>query len=190
MPCLLQAVDWDEVKKHRVCGEKALAVHFPESGPLMGLFCTTVAYLLSAENLHPCPWKVAQDEKGTPECLHRNVIEFSVPGHPGSVTLLDHSSHFELHLHTHPKREHELWQLAWNAVLDGLERAAETIGYTRNTPVPAMICPSHPAKPHPATVSDGVWTCSVHCGVFGDVAEAAIPWTCVFTCECYTHNGL
>jgi hypothetical protein len=50
MPCLLQVVSSEEVAKHRVSGEQALAVHFPNSGPLMGMFCSTVAYLLSPEN--------------------------------------------------------------------------------------------------------------------------------------------
>ena len=78
MPCLLQVVAWEVVEKHRVSREKALALHFPDSGPLMGMFCSTVAYLLSPGNSHPCPWRVVQSETGAPECLHRNVIEFTV----------------------------------------------------------------------------------------------------------------
>ena len=55
MPCLLQVVSEVMVSQHRVSGDKALALHFPDSGPLMGMFCSTVAYLLSPENAHPCP---------------------------------------------------------------------------------------------------------------------------------------
>ena len=100
MPCLLQVVDWEVVEEHQVSGEKALALHFPDSGPLMGMFCSTVAYLMSSSNRHPCPWKVDEDEAGTPKCLHRNVIEFSVSDYAGYVCLIDHFTHFELHLHT------------------------------------------------------------------------------------------
>jgi hypothetical protein len=177
MPCLLQVVSSEVVARYRVSEEKALAVHFPDSGPLMGMFCSTVAYLLSPENSHPCPWTVVQNEAGTPECLHRNVIEFSVSDFPGTVSLVDHFTHFELHVHTHPKKAARLWRLAHEAVFAGLRKAGKTIGYTNNTPVPAIVCPCSPtAPPHPATVSDGVWTCSKTTREFGDVAEDSIPW--------------
>ena len=188
MPCLLQVVDWEVVEEHRVSGEKALALHFPKSGPLMGMFCSTVAYLMSPDNCHPCPWRVVQNDAGAPECLRRNVIKFTIPNYTGTISFIDHFTHFELHLHTHPKKAPRLWKLAHNAVFAGVKKAGKTIGYTDNTPVPAIVCPihPHPAKRHPATVEDGVWTCSQNSGKFGDVAEGSIPWLslCNTTCEC------
>ena len=188
MPCLLQVVDWEVVEEYRVSGEKALALHFPKSGPLMGMFCSTVAYLMSPDNCHPCPWRVVQNETGAPECLRRNVIKFTIPNYVGTISLVDHFTHFELHLCTHPKKAAVLWGLAHDAVFAGLKKAGEIIGYTNNTPVPAIVCPAHPhpAKPHPATVEDGVWICSLNSGKFGDVAEGSIPWLslCNTTCEC------
>ncbi|CAI8033471.1 hypothetical protein GBAR_LOCUS18875 [Geodia barretti] len=184
MPCLLQVVAWEVVEEHRVSGGKALALHFPDSGPLMGTFCSTVAYLLSPENSHPCPWRVVQNEVGAPECLHRNVIKFTIPKCTGTVSLIDHFTHFELHLCTHPKKAAQLWKLAHDAVFAGLKKAGKTIGYTNNTPVPAIVCPAHPrpAKPHPATVDkDRVWTCSVNSGKFGDIDEDSIPWLTLCT---------
>ena len=178
MPCLLQVVAWEVVEKHRVSGGKALALHFPDSGPLMGTFCSTVAYLLSPENSHPCPWRVVQNEAGAPECLHRNVIEFTVSDYAGSVSLIDHFTHFELHVRTHPTEASELWKLAHDGVFAGLKKAGKTIGYTNNTPVAAIVCPAHPhpAKRHPATVKKGVWKCSKDSRKFGDFAEDSIPW--------------
>ena len=186
MPCLLQVVAWEVVEEHRVSGGKALALHFPDSGPLMGTFCSTVAYLLSPENSHPCPWRVVQNEKGAPECLHRNVIEFTVSDYAGIVSLIDHFTHFELHIHTAEDHEAELWKLAHDAVFAGLKKAGKTIGYTNNTPVPAIVCPAHPhpAKPHPATVKKGVWTCSISSKNFGKVAEGSVPWISVCTSHC------
>ncbi|CAI8033815.1 hypothetical protein GBAR_LOCUS19067 [Geodia barretti] len=183
MPCLLQVVAWKVVEEHRVSGGKALALHFPDSGPLMGTFCSTVAYLLSPENSHPCPWRVVQNEAGAPECLHRNVIEFTVSDYAGAVSLIDHFTHFELHIHTAEDHEAELWKLAHDAVFAGLKKAGKTIGYTNNTPVPAIVCPAHPhpAKPHPATVKKGVWTCSISSKNFGKVAEVSVPWMSVCT---------
>ena len=189
MPCLLQVVAWEVVEKHRVSREKALALHFPNSGPLMGMFCSTVAYLLSPGNNHPCPWRVVQSETGAPECLHRNVIKFTIPKYTGTISLIDHFTHFELHLHTLPKKAPELWKLAHDAVFAGLKKAGKTIGYTNNTPVPAIVCPAHhphPAKPHPATVDkDDAWTCSLTPQVFGELKkEELIPWLPLVTTPC------
>ena len=189
MPCLLQVVDWEVVEEHRVSGEKALALHFPDSSPLMGMFCSTVAYLMSPDNCHPCPWRVLQNEAGAPKCLHRNVIKFTIPKCTGAISLIDHFTHFELHVRTLPEKAAELWKLAHDAVFAGLKKAGKTIGYTNNTPVPAIVCPAHhphPAKPHSATVDKDikVWTCSKDPEEYGYVAKDTIPWTTVFTFDC------
>ena len=185
MPCLLQVVSSDVVTRYRVSGEGALALHFPDSGPLMGMFCCTVAYLLSPDNAHPCPWKVVLS-KTKPECLNRNVIKFNIPQMTGSVSLIDHFTHFEIHVHTHPKRMSQMWKLAHDAVFTGLKEAGKTLGYKNNSPVSAIVCPAHATTPHPATVDkDLVWTCSIESEAFGDVAEGSIPWWTVCSeCGC------
>ena len=184
MPCLLQVVTSEVVAQYRVSGDKALALHFPDSGPLLGMFCCTVAYLLSPENAHPCPWKVIENEAGTPECLNRNVIQFAIPKVTGTISLIDHFTHFEIHIHTVPKKVAQLWKLAHDAVFAGLQKAGKTLGYTNNTPVPAIVCPAHPATPHPATVDDDAWSCSKMAQNFGTVTEGTIPWLAV----CNTHS--
>ena len=187
MPCLLQVVSSEVVARYRVSEEKALAVHFPKSGPLMGMFCSTVAYLLSPENAHPCNWEVVKNEAGTPICLNRNVIEFSVSDLAGTVSLIDHFTHFEIHVYTHPKKMEQMWRLAHDAVFAGMEEARKTLGYKNNIPVPAMVCPAHTATPHPATVDkDCVWKCSNESRHFGDVVEGTIPWWTV--CSKYTQT--
>ena len=184
MPCLLQVVTSEVVTQYRVSGDKALALHFPDSGPLMGMFCCTVAYLLSPENAHPCPWNVVQNKAGTPECLNRNVIQFTIPKVTGTVSLIDHFTHFEIHIHTVPKKVAQLWKLAHDAVFAGLKKAGKTLGYTNNTPVPAIVCPAHLDTPHPATVDDDAWTCSKMAQNFGTITEGTIPWLTV----CNTHS--
>ena len=191
MPCLLQVKTPEVVAQYQVSGKQALTLHFPDSGPLLGMFCSTVAYLLSSENAHPCPWQVVQDEAGTPKCLNRNVIQFTIPKVTGAISLIDHFTHFEIHVHTHPKKAVQLWKVAHDAVFAGLKKAGKILGYTNNTPVPAIVCPAHPTTPHPATVEDGVWTCSKVPLEFGDVAEGSIPWWTVCTphSECmYMYN--
>ena len=185
MPCLLRVESSEVVTKHRMSNEKALALHFPDGGPLMGMFCCTVAYLLSPDNTHPCPWKVVENEAGTPECLHRNVIEFEIPKKAGTISLIDYFTHFEIHICTHRKKADELWKLVHDGVFAGLKKAGKTIGYTNNTPIPAIVCPAHPATPHPATVDGSVWTCSQMSKKFGDIPEDdPIPWLSV----CDTHS--
>ena len=174
MPCLLQVVSSEVVAQYRVSEEKALAVHFPKTGPLMGMFCCTVAYLLSPDNAQ---WEVVKNEAGTPICLNRNVIQFTVPKVAGTVSLIDQFTHFEIHVHTHPKKTAQMWKLVHDTVFAGMKEAKKTLGYVNNTPVPAIVCPAHPATPHPATIDgDLVWTCSKGSGEFGDVAEGSLPW--------------
>ena len=185
MPCLLRVESSEVVTKYRMSNEKALALHFPDGGPLLGMFCCTVAYLLSPENTHPCPWKVVENEAGIPECLHRNVIQFTIPKKAGTISLIDHFTHFEIHIHSLPKKADELWKLVHDGVFAGLKKARKTIGYTSNTPIPAIVCPAHPATPHPATVDGSVWTCSQMSKKFGDIPEDdPIPWLSV----CDTHS--
>ena len=186
MPCLLQVVSSEVVTGYRFSGEGALALHFPDSGPLMGMFCCTVAYLLSPDNAHPSPWTVDLSEMGTPECLNRNVIQFTIPKVAGAVSLIDHFTHFEIHIDTPQKKVAELWKLVHDAVFAGLKKAGKTLGYKNNTPVPALVCPAHPAMPHPAIVDeDCVWKCTKKSRQYGHVAEPTIPWWTV--CSEWTH---
>ena len=182
MPCLLQVVSSEVVAQYRVSEEKALAVHFPKTGPLMGMFCCTVAYLLSPDNAQ---WEVVKNEAGTPICLNRNVIQFTVPKVAGTVSLIDQFTHFEIHVDTVPKKLAQMWQLVHDTVFAGMKEAKKTLGYVNNTPVPAIVCPAHPTTPHPATVdNDGTWTCSVTPQKFGVVSEDTIPWRTI----CNTHS--
>ena len=182
MPCLLQVVSSEVVAPYRVSNEKALAVHFPKTGPLMGMFCCTVAYLLSPEHAQ---WEVVKNEAGTPICLNRNVIQFTVPKVAGTVSLIDHFTHFEIHVDTVPQKLAQMWQLVHDTVFAGMKEAKKTLGYVNNTPVPAIVCPAHPTTPHPATVdNDGTWTCSVTPQKFGVVSEGTIPWRSI----CNTHS--
>ena len=133
------------------------------------------------------------DGDGSPECINRNVIQFSVPKitdeiarseYAGTVALIDHFTHFEIHVDTHPNEEAELWQLAHDAVFAGLNKAGKTIGYKNNTPVPAIVCPAHLTTPHPAVVDKTVWKCSKFRREFGTVCKDTIPWMTT----CNTHS--
>ena len=188
MPCLLQVVSSGVVARCRVSREKALAVHFPKSGPLMGMFCCTVAYLLSPEN---ADWEVVKNEAGTPICLNRNVIQFTTTKVAGTVSLIDHFTHFEIHIATPPTKVAQMWQLVHDTVFAGMKEARKTLGYAKNVPVSAIICPAHPTTPHPATADDdGTWTCSVTPQECGVVSKSTIPWwtVCNTRSELHAHT--
>ena len=120
MLCLLKLMSLVDVELYRISQLEALALHFPDSGPLMGMFCCTVWPTSSPRTTRsPAPgkWKV-------PECLTRNVIIFTVFNFPGIVTLIDHFTHFEIHMETHPKKAARLWELTKQAALQDAEFTA------------------------------------------------------------------
>ena len=104
MPALLEVLEEDRVCEHRVPDDSpaaALALDFPLGGPLLGTFCTLICFLVSLNNQFPCPWEIVLlPDSNTPACLYRNCIHFSIPGYPGTVSLIDTFTHFEIHVDT------------------------------------------------------------------------------------------
>ena len=95
VPALLQRLPKGELGKHRNCDSSAaaspLVLTFPKhGGPLLGVFCASIVALLSDENTSPCPWKLKKEEDGvTPCCLYRNCVQFTIPRHPGTITMIE-----------------------------------------------------------------------------------------------------
>ena len=190
VPCILPSLKEEEVKQHRESNKKALLIHFPDGGPQNGIFCSTVSFLLSADNTSPSPWRVLKDHFGKPMCLKRNIIAFTVVDFSGKVTLIEEWTHFEIHLKTRPAREGDLWKLVYKAVFKGLEKAAETHHYSNsdNVPCAAIRCPEqchdHSSSLHPATIdSEGNWECTKSTEWFGQVPTKTIPWLNLITEE-------
>ena len=182
MPSLLEVVS-EGVAQYRVSGERALVIHFPEGGPQSGMFCCLIAFILSTENADPVRWKVFEESQ-KPRCLTRNVVMFSVGELPGSVTIIDYFTHFEVHVHTHSQKEFHLWNVVQSSIFRGLSKASKILGYSDNTPQHAIVCPAHlhVSTPHPATIDDeGVWTCSESKQSFGVVVQGSIPWLRIST---------
>ena len=71
-----------------------LVIFFGGGCAPLGLFSSFIGYLLSNKN-EPSPWVVAVD---TPK-LYRNHFTFSLgDSSPGTVTLIDSATFFEVHL--------------------------------------------------------------------------------------------
>ena len=92
MPCLLRILDSKEVARHRATSSSPaapLVLLFPQSGgPLLGVFCSLMVFLLSPDNHFPSPWKLLLDSSA-PACLYRNCVVFTIPRYPGTITLID-----------------------------------------------------------------------------------------------------
>ncbi len=169
MPCLLKRLHTTEVTKLRERASSNVApllIHFPR-GPRCGVFCSLVVFLLSSDNQFPGPWelyKTAEDD--APRCLYRNCIEFVVPDYPATITLIDSFSSFEVHVLIPPELCKnfcfELCPLVRDALLDGIEKARQTLHYSNWEAKLAFFCPCNMGDPHravPATKQDR-WICS------------------------------
>ena len=177
MPSLLTCLCKSCLKEHCSSGRQAMAVLFHNSGPQNGIFSSLSSFLSSSANDHPMPWKIAC-KRGQPMCLMRNIAMFQVPDILGTVTVIDHFKHFEVHVSTAPSYVQELWSLVRAAVFAGLEKATDTIGYVTGKPQPAMLCPAHPEEDHLATLDAKklLWACTEDPDVYGDISTENIVW--------------
>ena len=99
IPCLLRTMESQEINEYRATRSHVapLAIHFSCGLVPHGIFCSLVAFLQSQSSL----WKLSlcPEDKTKPLCLTRNCIKFQLPeGAPGSLTLIDAFSHFEVHV--------------------------------------------------------------------------------------------
>ena len=154
-----------------------LIVQFPHCA-LLGMFCSLITYLLSNANYHPKPWKLRLSTSGAPECLFRNCVEFSIPGYPGSVCLIDTFSFFEAHIHAPTELIVKLCPSIRDAIFEGVERASTVLGYNDSRPVHAIICPCKHASRHSATLSDTkrYWICSKDSATYGNLEGRHTTW--------------
>ena len=162
MPCLLRTMESKEVDQHRVTtsGVTPLAIHFSCKLVPHGVFCSLVAFLRSRSpcwNLSFCP-----KDNTKPLCLTRNCIKFQLPeDNPGSLTLIDEFSHFEVHVEASHDVCAHLCPLVWHTLVEGIQKAAETLNY-QLVPKQAFLCEPHKSiQPHLALPNNAFtyWKC-------------------------------
>ena len=165
VPALLRDLSLEDVDKHRVVSNPALALQFPDGGPRKGIFCSLLCWLVSPENDSPAPWSILVNETKSPVCLYRNCIQFEVSDCPAIVTLIDTYTHFEVHVdvlvefvdylcpHIFPEVR--------RAIFKGLHKAALSLGYYNSSPSSALLCPCGKGETHIATANLklGFWKC-------------------------------
>ena len=180
MPALLPVLDDDKISQYRVSEDSpavAFALDFPLGAPRLGTYCTLSCFLVSHDNQFPCPWKInLLPYSNTPVLLYRNCIQFSVPGYPGSVTLIDTFKHFEVHVITAKEEYFELCTYVRQAILTGIKKAAVTLGYNNATPSPALLCSCGVGDPHVARFGKKNWICSLNPRNFETLKSHHLMW--------------
>ena len=158
----------DDVSKYRLSHDyhlTPLILHFTDGPPRHGIFCAVVCFLTSPENHFPGPWKLKMPTAGsvTPTCLHHNCIQFTIPGLkvPCTVTFIDTLLQFELHVKVSKSAACKICLTIKRAITTGLQKANVALGYTNSTPSFAFLCPCGAGEPHPATIGDGFWICTL-----------------------------
>ena len=182
MPCLLRTMESKEVDQYRVTsstsGVAPLAIHFSCKLVSHGVFCTLVAFIRSS--LNSSPWSLfPHPENSTePHCLTRNCIKFQLPkGAPGSLTLIDAFSHFEVHVNTRRDVCVHSCPLIWQTLAEGIQKAAKTLKYHLD-PKQAFLCKHENTQPHLALPADAFdyWKCELHPDTSGPLKEEHKLW--------------
>ena len=164
-----------ELKKHR--SSTSFILLFPH-GTRNGIFCSSVAFLISNNNHFPHAWKLAvQPHSAVLVCLSRNCVVFSVPSFPGTVTLIDSHTFYEVHISARIEQP-KLCMYVRDAMLTGLEKAAANLHYTNSHPVIAFLCPCSQGEIHAATVSHDktLWLCPKDSDKYGKLEKQQLMW--------------
>ena len=186
MPCLLRTMDPEEVDQHRLRSSSPvapLAIHFSCRWVPHGMYCSLIAFLRSQDS---SPWRLSLKNPTEPLCLTRNCIQFQLPeGAPGSLTLIDSFSHFEVHIRNAPLDTCNcLCPSIWHTLSKGLQKAKETLCYHNlGEPKRAFLCEHgndhHTRRPHLARPADGVnyWSCDLYPDTMcGHLTDEHLVW--------------
>ena len=182
VPALLRDLGKDEVDKHRnsSCIVPSLVVQFPEGGPRKGIFCSLLCWLVSSEN--ESQWSISTNEIGTPTCLHRNCVQLEISDSPGTVTLIDTYTHFEVHVDIPDESADDLCPEMFPAIREsifkGIHKATINLGYYSSTPKSALVCPCRVGEAHVATTNlkIGYWTCALDKSKCGKLSPHQLLW--------------
>ena len=155
MPCVLP-VEEKAFCKPETQSVPAMVIEFPAGGPMLGLFCGLVCYLINTGK-----WEIATQPNGEPLHITRSSVHFSVPKYD-KVTINDPlSTFFLVTFHGFLDEASQMCPLIRKTILNGIEEVSENLHYLQdkaasvdthsNKPVITFLCscdttPLHPAK--------------------------------------------
>jgi hypothetical protein len=92
------------------------------------------------------------------------------------VTFIDTLLQFELHVKVSEDAEYKVCSIIKRAITAGLQKANVALGYTNSTPSFSFLCPCGAGEPHPATIGDGFWICTLDQGVGKKFSPNQLFW--------------
>ena len=161
--CLPFCEQWNQ-GKYRVAatGVAPIAIYFSCGWVPHGVFCSLVAFLQSSQNSSPWRLSLCPSDPTKPWCLTRNCIKFQFPGAPGSATLIDAFSHFEVYVCAPYEVCVRLCHSIQQTLFWGIHKAAETFRYSQLVPKLAFLCTHDNTRPHLAIPSFDFWKCDIN----------------------------
>ena len=204
MPSLLPMLKHEELSFHRVDSSSSAApfvIYFQEEWAPFGIFCALVAFLRSSHNFNL--WELSPNPDlipTQPNCLTRNCVEFQLPDNaPGTVTLIDSLTFFEVHVNAPRSVCSQLCHTIRQMIIDGLHKAAETLHYQRLNFEVAFFCEdSHKSSNSDEDDSESTciashvarvwkrqwWKCSINAQISAKLEERHLLWFEATNCEC------
>ena len=181
MPSLLDVLKRSEFDRPP-CG-CPLVIFFKDGCAPLGLFSSLIAFLLSDKN-KPNSWLIAVDIRK----LYRNYITFGLGDScPGSVTLIDSATFFEVHLTIEcedlPLLYNGTCRCVSRTILTGLSEAINARNFQNVRYQEAIICPCkesrhtlHPALPSTTTTGTQIWRCTKRPQACGKLKDCHLAW--------------
>ena len=139
MPCVLPELSPEKVATYRQLDTNSsatpLLVRCPDNWIPSGVFTDLIAYLQN--EVH---WQVVLRDDN-PVCLYRNCMKFELPtGKRGLVTLIDSFEYLEVHVCASPKSCSKLCSQIRQDIFQGLQKAADILGYKSLALQEAFFC--------------------------------------------------
>ena len=160
----------------------ALALAFPNGGPILGTYCGLLCHLMSKEG-----WKLAE-KNYLPEHISRNCAHFKVPrdGVAGKIIISDPlSSFFVVAFHGDCNLAAKICLSIRKTVVQAIKQVSRNLTETLskeeaalNQPKTALVCGCEASSLHIARVSDDYenWSCSLNDQVGGTVSPGHKVW--------------
>ena len=171
MPCVLEVSDiFPSPPVRRGNIRSSFVLHFSKKGPMLGIYCCTISYLLTKAG-----WKVLKED-GEVVQVARNSITFELPRKlAGKLTFLDPLSSYlevavELPENVAHKRSAALFSEIRETFIAAVQQAMRTLNYEVKTPELSFLCPEQSTEcskvPHFATLVEpnGLLICSINPG--------------------------
>ena len=148
MPSLLPALEEGDIIRPKTTAASPLIITFQEGWAPTGLFCALVVSLLSRKSR--LPWKISELVSSNISKLYKNNLEFLIGYNPGSITLVNTMTQFELH----PSSElpSDLLPPIWQTIDQNLKEACSKYSYKVSHNF-AFECNCRLLPPHTALIS-------------------------------------